>query len=114
MRKSSMSSIPTGIKKTADEFRGLLVHMKKMIPGQFRARLADLEKKLDRIEKGEKTGEKPMKCICRRKFKGFSTWFPHWRERHPVLHKRYNAVRGKKGERGRISLMLRMMRAASA
>lgn len=113
MKNSSLSSIRTSIKNSRSEFRGLLVHMKKMLPRQFQGRLTELTKKLDRLE-AQEGREKPMKCVCRQKFKGFSTWFPHWKSRHPILHKRYSAAKGKKGQMARGNLMLRMMRAASA
>ncbi len=111
MGKSSTSSILTVTKKTVSEFKGLFRRM----PLQFRSRLMDLQKKIQRLEADKRIGgERPMKCICRKKFKGFSTWYPHWKSRHPVLHKRYSAVKGKKGQAARGNLMLRMMRAASA
>lgn len=105
-----MTDIVDVTKKTVSEFKGLFRRM----PKQFRKRLMDLQKKLKRLEAERYQGERPMKCICRKKFKGFSTWFPHWKERHPVLHKRYSAAKGKKGRVARGNLMLRMMRAASA
>ncbi len=85
----------------------------KAMPTRFRARATKLIKMLDHIESQKplhQGGERPMKCVCGRKFRGFSTWFPHWKKRHPILHKRYSAAKG--NERG--NLMLRMMRAASA
>lgn len=50
--------------------------------------------------------ERPMLCVCRTRFRGFSTWFPHWKRRHPRLYARYSAGKDK----ARVNLMLKMLR----
>lgn len=81
-----------------------------------RLRVPEITKRLKELRRHqEQIGKpKPMKCICGMRFREFKTWHPHWRRKHPILNRRYSAVKGKKGEIARGNLMLRMMRAASA
>jgi len=82
--------------------------------GPMRKILADLRGLRRKMEDLDKPRRHPMKCVCGKRFRDFSTWRPHWRRRHPILEKRYNSMKGKKGSFARGSLMLKMMRAASA
>lgn len=81
-----------------------------------RLRIPEITKRLKKLRRlQEQIGKpKPMKCVCGRRFREFKTWHPHWKRKHPILNRRYSAVKGKKGEIARGNLMLRMMRAASA
>jgi hypothetical protein len=80
--------------------------MRKILAG-----LRELRRKVKRLDEPQRH---PMKCVCGKKFRGFETWRPHFKKRHPILDRRYSAIKGKKGSFARTNLMLRMMRAASA
>lgn len=108
------------LKRAVEETRCALGQALDIVEGTIprtrpmREILAGVRRLRRKAENLGKPKRHPMKCVCGKRFRDFSTWRPHWRRRHPVLERRYSSLRGEKGRFARTNLMLQMMRAASA